>query len=127
MKKWADLRKGKMTDAQLAALDRKVDLAVLTINLRELRKIAGKTQADVAVVLNTSQGQLSVTERRRDHRVSTLKEYVKALGGELHLVADFGDRQFCLRPFKAGDVEVQIEAPPPPRPIRSRRLANARR
>ncbi len=127
MKKWADVRKGKMTDAQLAAVDRKVDLAVLTINLRELRKIAGKTQADVAVVLNTSQGQLSVTERRRDHRVSTLKEYVKALGGELHLVADFGDRQFRLRPFKAGDVEVQIEAPPPPRPIRWRRLANARR
>lgn len=122
MKKWADIRKGKMTDAQLAAVDKKVKQAALVMNLRELRRMAGKTQADVAAALSTSQGQLSTTERRADHRVSTLKEYVRALGGELHLVADFGGKQIRLEPFT-----IEVPVPAAPVPIRSKRLAHARR
>ena len=90
------VRKGKMTDEQLEAVNRKIRKTLLSIDLRELRKVAGKTQVEVAEVLKMSQGQVSLTERREDHLLSTLRRYVEALGGELKVVADFGDRQYRL-------------------------------
>ena len=85
-----------MTDEQLEAVNRKIRKTLLSIDLRELRKVAGKTQVEVAEVLKMSQGQVSLTERREDHLLSTLRRYVEALGGELKVVADFGDRQYRL-------------------------------
>jgi hypothetical protein len=52
------------------------------------------TEADAA--LKITQGQVSLTEQREDHRLSTLRRYVEALGGELEVVANFGDRRVRL-------------------------------
>lgn len=62
------------------------------MRLRELRKIAGVTQASLAKRLKVSQGQISETENREDVLVSTLRRYVAALGGEIEVVARFGDK-----------------------------------
>jgi hypothetical protein len=45
-----------------------------------------------AVLLERSQSQVSETERRQDVRLSTLRSYV-ALGGELEVIASFGDKR----------------------------------
>jgi transcriptional regulator with XRE-family HTH domain len=61
-----------------------------------VRELIGKTQVDLAEAAGTSQGEISEAERRKDHLVSTLRRYVKGLGGELEIVARFGDKMVKL-------------------------------
>lgn len=75
----------------------RAQVALLEMELRELRKFSGKTQVEVAAALKTTQGQVSLAESREDHLLSTLRRYVEALGGELDVVARFGDKSIRLR------------------------------
>ena len=95
--RWKDIRKGKMSAKELAEVDRRVEQTVLELQLREMRRLVGKTQAEIAAALKMSQGHVSETEQREDHRLSTLRRYVEALGGELEVVANFGDKRIRLR------------------------------
>lgn len=61
-------------------------------NLRELRLIAGKTQADVATALQIKQPSISKIEKQGDMYLSTLRAYVQAVGGELELVVKLRKR-----------------------------------
>jgi transcriptional regulator len=65
-------------------------------DLRAVREIAGKTQVEVAEILDTTQSELSRLERREDYKLSTLRRYIEALGGELEIVAKFGDKTVRL-------------------------------
>ncbi len=60
--------------------------------LRELREIAGKAQADIAAALNIKQPSVSKIEKQADMYLSTLRSYVRAIGGELELVVTLPDR-----------------------------------
>ncbi len=64
--------------------------------LRELRLQRGRTQRDVAERLGMTQPEVSKLERRADVRVSTMRAYVTALGGELRLTARFADAEVQL-------------------------------
>jgi predicted transcriptional regulator len=66
-------------------------------DLRGVRDLVAKTQADLAVALEVSQGNISDAEQRTDHLVSTVRRYVEALGGRLEVVAVFGDQSIRLR------------------------------
>lgn len=68
----------------------------MEVTLRELRAIAGKSQVDVADAMGVAQGEVSRLEHRDDARLSTLQKYVKALGGELEVVARFGHKSMKL-------------------------------
>ena len=50
----------------------------------------------MAVKLNTKQANVSRTERRRDMKLSTLKRYIEAMGGELDIVAKFASNEVHL-------------------------------
>src|SRR5260370_40908108 len=52
-------------------------------SLRELRQVAGKAQAEIAAALNIKQPSVSKIEKQADMYLSTLRSYVKAIGGEL--------------------------------------------
>ena len=55
-------------------------------SLRELRKAAGKAQAEIATTLGIKQPSVSKIEKQTDMYLSTLRSYVEAIGGELDLV-----------------------------------------
>jgi hypothetical protein len=55
--------------------------------LRVLREASRKTQADVARAAEMDQSEISRVEQRGDLRLSTLRRYVKALGGEVEVTA----------------------------------------
>jgi DNA-binding XRE family transcriptional regulator len=69
----------------------------LEVSLRELRRVAGKTQEEVAEETGLTQGAISQLEREEDHKISTLRRYVAALGAELEVVAVLGDKRIALR------------------------------
>jgi len=57
--------------------------------LSEVRKMAGKSQQEVADLLGIKQPSLSKLEKQKDMQISTLQKIVAALGGELEVLARF--------------------------------------
>ena len=66
------------------------------MNLQQLREHVRKTQGDVARKAAVTQPQLSRIEGRHDHLVSTLRKYVRALGGDICVVAEIGAERIVL-------------------------------
>ena len=56
---------------------------------QQLRIALKRTQTEVAKALRINQDGVSRLEHRADVLLSTLRKYVKALGGDLSLVAEF--------------------------------------
>ena len=71
---------------------RAVELIAEEMALRELRKAHHRTQASMAKQLGISQDGVSRLEKRSDLLLSTLRNYVEAMGGNLRLVAEFPDQ-----------------------------------
>ncbi len=57
--------------------------------LDELRQARELTQVHLSKILGVNQAAVSKLERRADMYVSTLQDFVKALGGELKITAKF--------------------------------------
>jgi hypothetical protein len=76
-------------------------------SLRELRLIAGKTQADVATALQIRQPSVSKMEKQGDMYLSTLRAYVEAIGGELELRVKLPNRP-VLRLCPPGDARGRM-------------------
>lgn len=59
--------------------------------LRRLREARSLTQSTVAELLDMDQSEVSRLERRSDMLLSTLKRFVQATGGEMHIVVSYPD------------------------------------
>ena len=81
--RWQDVRKKKLTPQQLEAIDQAVEQDLLALDLQAIRELIGKTQTEVAAATAMTQSEVSRLERRPDVRLSTLKRFVEALGGEV--------------------------------------------
>jgi len=71
---------------------RAAQLSAEQLSLRALRKARARTQVAVAKELGINQESVSRLEKRSDLMLSTLRNYIEAMGGELHLLAEFPDR-----------------------------------
>jgi len=86
-----------LTPAQRRRIDeQKAALKQEAATLEELRIALGVSQEELARLLDVQQPAISKLERRSDMRVSTLRELIEALGGELKLSATFKDRTVDL-------------------------------
>ncbi len=74
------------------------------LRLREVRAACELTQAELAERLNIDQPNVSRLENRSDVHVSTLADYVAALGGRLELLAVFPEGTVRIDQFgNSGD------------------------
>ena len=75
------------------------------LTLRTLREAAGKTQIDVTGASQIDQADISRLEGREsfdDCQIATLQRYISALGGQLELVAAFGDKKIIVTGVHSG-------------------------
>jgi transcriptional regulator with XRE-family HTH domain len=68
--------------------------------LDQLRKARQMTQAKLAETLGVNQSEVSRIEHRADLYLSTLSEYVEALGGKLEIRAVFPGREIRISQFE---------------------------
>lgn len=68
--------------------------------LNELREALKITQENLANLLKVKQASVSKMERRTDMYVSTLQHFIKAMGGELKIVANFPDGAVEINQFQ---------------------------
>lgn len=94
----------KMSPESRKRVDRRVRDTLVEMSLQDLRqKIAGMTQVELAEILEVTQGAVSQLEGRHDILLSKLTHYVRALGGDLELVARFPDSEVRITQFGRED------------------------
>lgn len=83
--------------------EKQADLDRLRSELRarrlvEMRKEQALTQQQIAEALGVTQPRVSAIEHGEVHKVevATLRAYVEALGGQLKVVAEFGDTSYLV-------------------------------
>jgi predicted XRE-type DNA-binding protein len=81
--------RAKMPPESLARVDACVKRTLELMTLHQLRRAQRMNQTAVAKSLDSSQSEVSKIENRGDMKISTLDEYVTALGGTLELRAVF--------------------------------------
>jgi transcriptional regulator with XRE-family HTH domain len=76
--------------------------------LNELRAARKLTQEKLAENLNVKQAAVSKLERRADMYVSTLREFISAMGGELEITARFPDGSVRINQFQEDEGDVAL-------------------
>lgn len=99
--KWRDVM-AQMPPEKRERIERGAELLDIAIELSELRKARRLTQEELADRLGIRQANVSKMERRLDMRVSTLREVVEAMGGELRITAHFPDAEYRIDGFEGG-------------------------
>lgn len=80
----ADPERAARIEAMASAIEQALALA-------EMRRSRGLTQKQLAEAMHVSQANISRIEHGEDVQLSTIRKYVKALGGELEVRAVFPD------------------------------------
>jgi transcriptional regulator with XRE-family HTH domain len=68
--------------------------------LTELRHALGVSQEELAQLMDKKQAAISRFERRSDMHISTLREFIAALGGRLQVIASFPDGSYHISQFE---------------------------
>lgn len=80
-------------------------------SLSDLRRARTLTQKHMAKELGIGQESISKLESRSDMMLSTLRNYVEAMGGQLNLIAEFPDSPpVALSGFKAVEAGILAAA-----------------
>jgi DNA-binding Xre family transcriptional regulator len=111
-KKFSALRAKMSPEAQSRAAARAEAISV-EMQLQELRKHRQITQVEMAQTMQIEQAAVSKLERREDMYISTLREYVRALGGELKLVAAFPEGDVQVHPYHPHQKDLDHHSPTP--------------
>lgn len=76
--------------------------------LHELRHARGLSQQDLALLLNVQQPAIAKLERRTDIYISTLRNHIEALGGQLEILARFPEGDIRITNFSStGESDAQ--------------------
>lgn len=98
-KKFNELR-GKMSPEAQARSAARTESMLVEMQLQTLRKSRNVTQVMVAQSMRVEQAAVSKVEHRDDMYLSTLRDYIEALGGTLKLVASFPEGDIQVQPFE---------------------------
>ena len=93
---WNSVRASRLGRAAIAQAKQRARTQIDEMTLSELRRGLNLKQVEAAQSMEMTQSELSRLEARADHRISTLRRYVEALGGRLEVTAVFGERRVKL-------------------------------
>ena len=95
--------KAKMSPESRARAEKKAAKLLEEMPLYELRAARKLTQEKLAEALRVKQAAVSKLERRTDMYVSTLREFIEAMGGELEITARFPEGSVRINQFEDVD------------------------
>src|SRR5712692_8794166 len=92
--------KRKMSPEVLARAEKRARKMLDEMPLNELRAARLLTQESIAKSLGINQAAVSKMERRADMYISTLRDFVVAMGGELEITARFPNGAIRIQQFE---------------------------
>lgn len=100
---WESLRgerveDGRLNERRLAEISDKMRAEVRAFRLADVRERQNVSQTNLAERIGVSQSRISRLERGDIGRagIPTIRNYVEALGGEVEIVARFGDERIVI-------------------------------
>ena len=96
----------KMSPEARARASEKAERLIEEMPLNELRAARKMTQEKLAENLHVRQAAVSKLERRADMYVSTLREFISAMGGELEITARFPEGSVRINQFEEVEGDV---------------------
>lgn len=102
---WSDVRaKGRAADPRTpveqatgkAAARERQEAYIRGHQLAEMRQAAEITQAELAASLGVSQARVSKIEHGENSGIDVVSAYIRALGGQLDVIASIGDQTWRL-------------------------------
>jgi len=97
-RKFAELE-AQLSPERRARIDEEVKKAMAEMPLNELRNARGLSQQMLAEALRIQQPAIAKIEKRTDMYISTLRSHIRAMGGELDIVARFPDGDVRISTF----------------------------
>jgi DNA-binding XRE family transcriptional regulator len=97
--RWKDVRKPLTPEAE-ERIQQSVREAAGVMTLHQLREARSLTQVNLAKVLQINQGAVSKMEKRADMYVSTLRNFIQAMGGQLQVKAIFPEGEVQIDQFE---------------------------
>ena len=91
--------KAQMSPQARANVERKTQEMLAEMPLHESRQARGLSQKTLAEVLHVQQPSIAKLEKRTDMYLSTLRNHIEAMGGELEVVARFPDGAVKIKNF----------------------------
>jgi predicted transcriptional regulator len=88
-----------MSPERRARIDVKVKEELAKIRLDELRTVMGLSQQELAEAQDVQQPAIAKLEKRTDMHISTLRNHIEAMGGELEIIAKFPDGDVKIANF----------------------------
>lgn len=104
-KAYKDLRSNMSLMAQTKS-EAKAKAMIRDMALNDLRQARSLSQERLAQILRTKQANISKIERRADMYISTLRDYIEAMGGELKITAHFPDTNVRINQFDQLDPNI---------------------
>jgi DNA-binding XRE family transcriptional regulator len=81
-------------------IDKRFQESLAAMPLDQLRKAQEMTQIRLAEILGVNQSEISKIEHRSDICISTLADYIEAMGGRLEIRAVFKDKEVRITQFE---------------------------
>jgi DNA-binding XRE family transcriptional regulator len=98
-RKFRELMEAMPVDRQ-RRIEKRFQDSLAAMPLDQLRKAQEMTQLQLAEILGVNQGEVSKIEHRSDICISTLADYIEAMGGRLEIRAVFKDREVRITQFE---------------------------
>jgi hypothetical protein len=98
-KKWSEIRRQHAPEVE-EQIRLKVKDAAEVMTLHQLRQARQLTQVNLAQILKINQGAVSTMEKRTDMYVSTLRNFIQAMGGQLRITAEFPEGTVEIEQFE---------------------------
>lgn len=106
-KPYSTLR-AKMAPEARAKAEEQTRQLMKEMPLQELRQARKLSQEQMARTLHTKQSNVSRIEKRTDMYISTLQGIIKAMGGDLEVVARFPDGSVRINQFEDIDETIKV-------------------
>src|SRR5258706_11288194 len=98
-RKFRELIEAMPVDRQ-RRIEKRFQDSLAAMPLDQLRRAQEMTQLQLAEILGVNQGEISKIEHRSDICISTLIDYIEAMGCGLEIRAVFNDREVRITQFE---------------------------
>ncbi len=109
-RKFAELE-AKMSPESRKRSDAIYSKLLAKMPLHELRQAKALSRVKLAESLGANQAAISKMEHRTDLYISTLRDYIQAMGGELEIVAKFPEGSVKISNFTGIEREDVLRSP----------------
>jgi len=109
-RKFSELR-SRMSPASQVRAEAKALAMLAEMPLTELRQARGLSQKTLAEALKVQQPSIAKLEKRTDMYLSTLRNHIEAMGGQLEIIARFPEGAVKIRNFSDLEKGTSMSAP----------------